>query len=70
MIHAQLSHDRRDALRVALPQVADLLHHRRASEIDEVMIDDLVTLSWLEWLGGTLQLTLTGMNICRQTQRL
>jgi len=48
--------------------VADLLHHRRAGEIDEAVIDDMVSLSWLEWLGGSLQLTTTGVNICRQQQ--
>lgn len=57
---------RRDALRTQLPQVADLLRLRRAGEIEEAVIDDLVSLSWLEWLGGSLQLTTTGSNICRQ----
>ncbi|MDM0043391.1 hypothetical protein QTH91_02755 [Variovorax dokdonensis] len=66
MSKALLSILRRDALRVELPRVADLLHRRRAGEIDDAVIDDLVALSWLEWLGGTLQLTATGSNICRQ----
>lgn len=68
MAPALLSQPRRDALRVELPHVADLLHHRRAREIEEGVIDDLVSLSWLEWLGGSLQLTTTGTNICRQQQ--
>lgn len=66
MNHAPLSHARQDALRAELPRVADLLRQRRASEIDEAVIDDLVTLSWMEWSGGKLQLTQTGSNICMQ----
>lgn len=57
---------RREALRGLLPQVANLLQKRRASEIDTVVIDDLVLLYWLEWVGGSLQLTTTGKNVCRQ----
>jgi hypothetical protein len=57
---------RRDALRTELPRVADLLRHRRAGEIDACVIDELVELSWLEWFGGSLQLTATGANICQQ----
>ncbi len=57
---------RRDALRAQLPQVANLLRLRRAGEIEEAVIDDLVSLSWLEWTGGSLKLTATGSNICRQ----
>jgi len=68
MTQALLSLSRQEALRADLPHVADLLHHRRAGEIDEAVIDDMVSLSWLEWLGGSLQLTTTGVNICRQQQ--
>ena len=66
MNNASLSQPRQEALRVELARVAELLRLRRAAEIEEDVIDDLVKLSWLEWLGGSLQLTLTGMNICRQ----
>ncbi len=57
---------RRDELRAELPLVAELLQKRRANEIDDLVIDDLVALVWLEWAGGSLQLTTTGKNICRQ----
>ena len=57
---------RRESLRGVLPQVADLLQKRRASEIDDTVIDDLVSLYWLEWVGGSLQLTTTGKNVSRQ----
>ncbi|PTT77924.1 hypothetical protein DBR42_24450 [Pelomonas sp. HMWF004] len=57
---------RREALRVALPQAANLLARRQASDISELDIDDYVTLNWLEWNGGGLRLTTTGDNICKQ----
>lgn len=57
---------RQDALRLDLPRVAALLKDRRASDIGDSAIGELVDLSWLEWMGGTLQLTPTGFNICRQ----
>jgi hypothetical protein len=66
MSKALLSTLRREALRVELPRVATLLRQRRAGEIDAGMIDELVDLFWLEWFGGSLQLTATGANICRQ----
>jgi hypothetical protein len=66
MSGALFSKSRQEVLRTQLPRVAQLLNLRRAGEIDEAVIDDLVSLSWLEWLGGSLQLTTTGLNICRQ----
>lgn len=56
---------RQESRRADLPHVADLLHRSRAGEIDEAMIDDPVSLSWLEWLGGSFQMTTTAGNICR-----
>lgn len=58
--------DRQAALRVGLPAVEQLLHHKRAGEIGEDVIDELVSLSWIEWNGGSLRLTATGQNIIRQ----
>ena len=57
---------RRETLRGVLPQVVELLQKRRASEIDDTVIDDLVSLYWLEWVGGSLQLTTTGKSVSRQ----
>lgn len=54
------------ALAAALPLVVDLLDKRRASQILESDIDDLVRIGWLEWQGGTLRATVEGSNICRQ----
>lgn len=55
-----------EALREGLRLAMDALHRRRASEIDEALIDRLVELDWLEWHGGSLRLTTTGDNIYRQ----
>lgn len=66
MIPSLLSPTRQDALRLELPRVADLLRERRAGDIGDAVIDDLVELCWLEWRGGTLQLSQVGINICQQ----
>lgn len=63
-----ISESRRGELRTALPGIEQLLVHRRAGDIDEGMIDDLVDLSWLEWNGGSLRVTATGKNILQQMQ--
>ncbi|HET7793920.1 MAG TPA: hypothetical protein VFL64_11105 [Rhizobacter sp.] len=57
---------RREALRESLLSTVDLLGRRRACEIDAGFIADYVTLDWLEWHGGSLRLTATGENICKQ----
>ena len=57
---------RRQSLHDGLPATVDLLKQRRAADIDEGALDDYVALHWLEWNGGTLRLTVTGQNICRQ----
>ncbi|MCY7314709.1 MAG: hypothetical protein LH480_03575 [Rubrivivax sp.] len=57
---------RQEALRVALPATVDLLKQHRASDIAEGDIDDYVNMNWLEWNGGSLRLTVTGDNVCKQ----
>lgn len=59
---------RRELLRHALPTTASLLKQQRAGEIAETDIDDYVALNWLEWNGGSLRLTVTGDNVCRQAR--
>lgn len=59
---------RRDVLRETLPITVSLLKQHRAGEIDTVDIDDYVALNWLEWNGGSLRLTVTGDNVCRQAR--
>ena len=57
---------RRETLRGSLPSTVSLLKQHRAGEIAETDIDDYVALNWLEWNGGSLRLTVTGDNVCRQ----
>lgn len=57
---------RRDHLREALPSTVDLLRQCRAREIGDDYIDGYIELNWLEWNGGSLRLTTTGQNVCRQ----
>jgi hypothetical protein len=58
--------DRKERLRLALPQAAELLRTRQAGLIAAGDIDDYVELNWLEWHGGSLRLTVTGSNVCSQ----
>ena len=67
MTPTTLPPQRKEVLREALQTCVNSLHRRRASEIPEDFIDDYVQLNWLEWHGGDLRLTITGENICRQT---
>jgi hypothetical protein len=57
---------RREALRNGLLATVDLLKRRRAADIAEATIDEYVALHWLEWNGGSLRLTTTGENMCKQ----
>ncbi|QPF74059.1 hypothetical protein G8A07_14800 [Roseateles sp. DAIF2] len=42
------------------------LRCRQAAEIPTGYIEDYVSLSWLEWHGGHLRLTIVGTNILQQ----
>ena len=57
---------RREQLRLELLTTVDSLQRRRADLISEGFIEDYVALHWLEWNGGALRLTVTGMNACQQ----
>ena len=59
---------RREHLRNNLPVTVDALRRRRADLVPDGFIADYVALDWLEWNGGTLRLTLTGTNVCKQIQ--
>jgi hypothetical protein len=56
----------RERLRQSLPATVECLSQRRADLIDDALIEDYVALSWLEWNGGGLRLTVTGTNVCAQ----
>ena len=56
----------RATLLEALLNTASLIEHRRCGEIAEGYIDGYVALNWIEWNGGSLRLTETGLNIRKQ----
>lgn len=55
-----------EELRNAFLFTVDALKRRRADLVTEALIADYVALYWLEWNGGSLQLTVTGRNMCEQ----
>ena len=55
-----------DTLRAELLVTVDALQRRRADLVSEALIAGYVALDWMEWNGGTLQLTQTGKNVCEQ----
>jgi hypothetical protein len=59
---------RKALLRILFAAAVDMLHRRRAAEIPEPDIEAYVSLDWLEWHGGSLRLTPTGEDICRQVR--
>ena len=60
--------DRRADLRDRLPGTVELLKQRHADQIAAADLNDYLNLDWLEWYGGSLRLTTTGSNVCRQGQ--
>ncbi len=58
---------RQGELRAALPRIQSLLRSNQAGQIGDDVIDELVDCCWMEWDGGALKLTATGLNICRQS---
>jgi hypothetical protein len=61
---------RREELRSQLLATVDTLRQRRADLLSDASIDEYVSLDWLEWNGGSLQLTQTGKHVCQQMQSL
>jgi hypothetical protein len=56
----------KETLKADLLVNVQLLKQRRCAEIAEGYIDGYVALNWMEWNGGSLQLTVTGDNVRRQ----
>jgi hypothetical protein len=56
----------KETLKAELLSHVQLLKQRRCAEIAEGYIDGYVALNWMEWNGGSLQLTVTGDNVRRQ----
>ncbi|MDP9043428.1 MAG: hypothetical protein M3O01_01325 [Pseudomonadota bacterium] len=57
-----------EALRQDLLSAVDALQRRRADQISEGQIAAFIALYWMEWNGGSLQLTQTGKNVCEQVR--
>ena len=66
MLTQLLPRSRLNQLRGALSSSVAALHRRHAAEIPTGYIEDYVSLSWLEWDGGHLRLTVLGTNILQQ----
>ena len=56
------------ALQDSLLATVDALTRRRACDIPEPTIDQLVALRWLEWRGGSLRLTEAGETMVVKVQ--
>jgi hypothetical protein len=56
----------REVLKAEFLGHVQLLKQRRCADIAEGYVDAYVALNWMEWNGGSLQLTVTGDNVRRQ----
>ena len=56
------------SLQQSLLATVDALGRRRACDIPEQTIDQLVALRWLEWRGGSLRLTEAGETMVVKVQ--
>lgn len=65
----KLPSSRAEMLRAMLPHTLECLKARQAHLIGDDIIDDYVSLDWLEWAGGGLRLTETGRNLCNMVNR-
>ena len=60
MTSAQIAAKITPSLQESLLATVDALTRRRACDIPEQTIDQLVALRWLQWSGGSLRLTEAG----------
>ena len=56
------------SLQQSLLSTVDALSRRRACDIPEATIDQLVALRWLDWRGGSLRLTEAGETMVVKVQ--
>jgi hypothetical protein len=56
------------SLQQSLLATVDALSRRRACDIPEATIDQLVALRWLDWRGGSLRLTEAGETMVVKVQ--
>ena len=68
MTPAQIAAKITPSLQEALLTTVDALMRRRACDIPEQTIDQLVALRWLQWRGGSLRLTEAGETMVVKVQ--
>ncbi len=56
------------ALQQALLTTVDALMRRRACDVPEQTIDQLISLRWMQWSGGSLRLTEAGETMVVKVQ--
>ena len=56
------------ALQQALLTTVDALMRRRACDVSEQTIEQLISLRWLQWSGGSLRLTEAGETMVVKVQ--
>ncbi|MFL6698542.1 MAG: hypothetical protein ACJ8GJ_15365 [Vitreoscilla sp.] len=68
MTPAQIAAKITPSLQESLLTTVDALMRRRACDIPEQTIDQLVALRWLQWSGGSLRLTEAGETMVVKVQ--
>ncbi len=68
MTSAQIAAKITPSLQDSLLATVDALTRRRACDIPEQTIDQLVALRWLQWSGGSLRLTEAGETMVVKVQ--
>jgi len=68
MTSAQIAAKITPSLQQSLLATVDALTRRRACDIPEQTIDQLVALRWLQWSGGSLRLTEAGETMVVKVQ--
>jgi len=68
MTSAQIAAKITPSLQQSLLATVDALARRRACDIPEQTIDQLVALRWLQWSGGSLRLTEAGETMVVKVQ--
>lgn len=68
MTPAQIAAKITPSLQEALLTTVDALTRRRACDIPEQTIDQLVAFGWLQWKGGSLRLTEAGETMVVKVQ--
>ena len=68
MTSAQIAAKITPSLQQSLLATVDALTRRRACDIPEQTIDQLVALGWLQWKGGSLRLTEAGETMVVKVQ--